>query len=144
MKNSSHPVAASTFWNRAGIWLAYACAVHCALMPFLIGYLSLNGMGWIATESTEWSIIIVSLGIGLLRLSFSYFKEHRKAEPVLLFLCGVCVVCFAKGILVHTPQAMEPAGTVAGCLMMGTAHFRNQAKCKFCTHAANTNLLGSR
>ncbi|MFO0340835.1 MAG: MerC domain-containing protein, partial [Acidobacteriota bacterium] len=45
--------ANQTFWDKVGMWLSYGCAVHCALMPFVVGYLAVNGMGWIAEESTE-------------------------------------------------------------------------------------------
>lgn len=143
MQSSASLTPEPTFWDRVGMWLSYGCAVHCALMPFIIGYLSLNGMGWLAEESTEWTIIAASLSLGLIRLTYSYFKEHRKPEPVLLFVCGLCVIFLAKGIFLPTPEHLEPFGMVAGGLMMGTAHFRNQAKCKCCTPSANNNLLGS-
>jgi hypothetical protein len=139
MKPPALPLPERTLWDRLGMWLSYGCAVHCALMPFVIGYLSLNGMGWIAEESTEWTIIACSLSLGLIRLSYSYFKEHKQMEPVLLFICGLLLVFAAKGILVETPESLEPVGMVAGGLMMGTAHFRNQARCKCCT----PDLLGS-
>jgi hypothetical protein len=119
-------------WDRLGMWLSYGCAVHCALMPFVIGYLAVNGIGWIAEESTEWTIIIASLSIGLFRLGYSYLKEHRQPEPVVFFLIGVGLVMAAKSVFFEAPESMEPVGMVAGGVMIGTAHFRNQAKCKCC------------
>lgn len=129
-----------TFWDKLGMWLSYGCAVHCALMPFVIGYLAVNGMGWIAEESTEWTIIIASLTIGLVRLSYSYLKEHKQPEPVVFFLIGVSLIFIAKSVFFETPENLEPVGMVAGGMLIGTAHFRNQAKCKCCT----TDLVGAR
>jgi hypothetical protein len=130
---SVHLVPSSpTFWDKAGMWLSYGCAVHCAAMPFIIGYLSLNGMGWIAEESTEWAIIAASLSLGLFRLFYSYFKEHRQPEPVLLFIAGLLSILIAKGVILEAPEQLEPFGMVAGGLLIGTAHFRNQAKCRCC------------
>jgi len=123
------------------MWLSYGCAVHCALMPFVIGYLAVNGMGWIAEESTEWTIIVASLSIGLIRLSYSYFKEHKQPEPVVFFVIGVSLIFFAKSVFFPTPEGLEPVGMVAGGAFIGTAHFRNQAKCKCCT---TSSLVGSR
>ena len=120
------------FWDRVGMWLSYICALHCALMPVVIGYLAMNGMGKIAEESTEWAIIGCSLGIGLFRLFYSYFKEHRRPEPVVFFLVGVSLILIAKSVFFATPEQMEPVGMVAGGLLIGTAHFRNQAKSKCC------------
>ncbi len=127
------------FWDKVGMWLSYGCAVHCALMPFIVGYLAMNGMGWIAEESTEWAIIAASLSVGLIRLSWSYAKDHRQPEPVVLFVVGVLAIFAAKSLFFETPEHMEPFGMVAGGLMIGTAHFRNQAKCKCCQP-----LIGSR
>ncbi|MFN7542879.1 MAG: MerC domain-containing protein [Acidobacteriota bacterium] len=125
--------ANQTFWDKVGMWLSYGCAVHCALMPFVVGYLAVNGMGWIAEESTEWAIITASLSIGLIRLGWSYFKDHKQPEPVVLFVMGVMAIFVAKSIFFETPENYEPVGMVAGGFMIGTAHFRNQAKCKCCT-----------
>ncbi len=134
MSTGSHGTSSTpTVWDKVGMWLSYGCAVHCALMPFVIGYLALNGMGWIAEETTEWTIIIASLSIGLIRLSYSYLKEHKQPEPVVFFLIGVSLIFIAKSVFFHTPEQLEPVGMVAGGLMIGTAHFRNQAKCKCCT-----------
>jgi uncharacterized membrane protein AbrB (regulator of aidB expression) len=133
------PLATRTFWDKLGMWLSYGCAVHCALMPFVIGYLAVNGMGWIAEESTEWTIIICSLSIGLFRLFYSYFKEHRQPEPVVFFLIGVSLIFSAKSVFFEAPETLEPVGMVAGGMMIGTAHFRNQAKCKCC----QPNLVGA-
>ena len=138
-QESIAPLPARSFWDKAGMWLSYGCAVHCALMPFVIGYLAVNGMGWIAEESTEWTIIIASLSIGLFRLFWSYYKEHRQPEPVVFFLVGVSLIFIAKSVFFHTPEQFEPVGMVAGGFMIGTAHFRNQSKCKCC----QTNLVGA-
>jgi membrane protease YdiL (CAAX protease family) len=133
------PSGSQLFWDKVGMWLSYGCAIHCALMPFVVGYLAVNGMGWIAAESTEWAFISASLSLGLIRLSWSYWKDHRQPKPVILFLLGVIAIFIAKSVFFETPKEFEPFGMVAGGLMIGTAHFRNQAKCKCCQP-----LIGSR
>ena len=141
MTNS--PIAVTpphAFWDRVGMWLSYICALHCALMPLVIGYLALSGMGKFAAESTEWAIIGCSLGIGLFRLFYSYFHEHRQAAPIFFFLIGVSLILIAKSVFFVTPDSMEPVGMVAGGLLIGTAHFRNLAKSKCCQQS----LVGAR
>lgn len=132
MEQVELPSSSRTIWDKLGMWLSYGCAVHCAAMPFVIGYLSLNGMGWIAEEATEWTIIAASLGIGLFRLFYSFYKEHRQPEPIVYFLIGVGFIMLAKSVFIETPEQFEPVGMVAGGLLIGTAHFKNQAKCKCC------------
>lgn len=112
------------------MWLSYGCAVHCALMPFFLGYLAMNGFGWIGESSTEWLIIISSLSLALLRLSYSYMFEHKRPEPVVYFLIGASLIFLAKSVFFEAPAGVEPVGMVAGGLMIGTAHFRNRAQSK--------------
>jgi hypothetical protein len=136
MESFHLPQPKSAWWDRFGMVLSYGCAVHCAAMPFLASFIAVGGFSWLLEESTEWAIIIASLSIGLTRLFYSYFVEHRRPEPVVLFLLGAAAILLAKNSLEGLHEAAEPLAMVAGGILIGTAHYRNQAHCKCCVPAA--------
>lgn len=54
--------------DRAGIVLSSACAVHCALIPFIAGLLPFVGLQFVASEATESLILGASLLLALASL----------------------------------------------------------------------------
>ncbi len=103
------------------MWISGACAIHCAVLPIL---LTIAGMGWLADERLEWSIIAASFLIGSVRLSHSYFYEHRRPVVLVIFLTGLAAILFAKAEFVGWEYA-EVAGMTLGGSMIAFAHWRN-------------------
>jgi len=111
--------------DRLGIWVSTACAVHCAALPLL---LTVAGLGWLGDERLEWSIIGLSFLIAGIRLSYSYLRQHRRTDSMLLFALGAGSILFAKSELLEFALA-EPVFMTVGGLMIAGAHWRNHRMC---------------
>lgn len=68
------------------------CAIHCALMPFIIVFLPLLGLQFIADPVVEYLFIAVSLIIGAFTFKHGYYNHHKKLYPFLLFLSGFLII----------------------------------------------------
>lgn len=68
------------------------CAIHCALMPFIIVFLPVLGLGFVANPLFEYIFITSSVLIGIFTFRHGYFKHHRKIYPFALFLTGLLII----------------------------------------------------
>lgn len=76
------------------------CAVHCAVMPFIIVFLPMLGLQFIADPIVEYSFISVSLIIGAFTFKHGYFNHHKRLYPFFLFLTGFLIIV-AGHLLFH-------------------------------------------
>lgn len=76
------------------------CAVHCAVMPFIIVFLPMLGLQFIANPIVEYSFISISLIIGVFTFKHGYFNHHKKIYPFFLFLTGFLIIV-AGHLLFH-------------------------------------------
>ncbi|MDB5007858.1 MAG: hypothetical protein JWP45_2251 [Mucilaginibacter sp.] len=98
------------------------CAVHCAVVPFLITSLPLLGLGFLANPWFEWSMILFALFIGFYAIGSSYFRVHHKLLPVCLLIFGFSII-IAGHIFVQNWR--EAIIVPVGGLLIATAHFFN-------------------
>lgn len=78
--------------------LSMLCAVHCALMPFLMILVSVSGSGLITSHF--WEVVI--LGGSLVLAGFallSSYRNHNKPLPLLLF--SAAVILAIPGLIFH-------------------------------------------
>lgn len=76
-------------WDAIGISASLACAIHCALFPFLFSSLPVLGIDFATNPAVEYGLIGISIFIGSISLLHSFIKHHRKITPYLLFLTGM-------------------------------------------------------
>ena len=107
--------------DRIGMWVSTTCAVHCAALPLL---LTVSGLGWLGSELLEWGIIAFSFVVASLRLSYSYLKQHRRFDSVLLFLIGASSILLAKSETLEFLYAEAVFMTIGG-LVIAVAHWHN-------------------
>jgi hypothetical protein len=55
------PVASK--WDRAGILVSGACAIHCAVLPLLAGLLPVVGLPHFTDERTEWWVVALTAAV---------------------------------------------------------------------------------
>jgi len=107
--------------DRIGMTASTFCAIHCAVVPFIISVLPLWGLGFLAEEWMEISMIGLSLAIGSWSLGLSWMK-HRRAAALLIFVCGFFFIAvghlFGHG---STEHLLLPMGGLAIAL----AHYIN-------------------
>jgi len=114
-----------------GAAASLACAVHCAAMPLLIGLLPLVGLGFLASDQTEWALAGLSLGVGSLSLIPSYARKHRQWRPLLLFAIGASLI-IAMRLLAEDGSSLEAPALTLGALLIAFAHMINRRRCLSC------------
>ena len=115
--------------DRIGITASTLCAIHCAALPFLITVLPMWGMGFLANEAVEITMIAVSLIIGVWSLSAAYRKQHHRIMPILVLISGFICIAFGhfSGI-----ELLEPILIPLGGFTVATAHCINLRMLKSC------------
>lgn len=90
----------SKFWDRAGIFVASLCLVHCLLFPFIILLLP-AARQLFANPILEGVILFLGISVGSISFMTTY-KKHRKPYPIMIGLTGVALLSlnlfvFAEG-----------------------------------------------
>lgn len=122
-----------------GMSASTLCAIHCALMPFIIVLLPLIGMEFVSSIMFEIILIAISVVIGSITLKDGYFKHHGSLTPFILFLTGLTIIIFGHLLFDdHSHGPEETHGLIyfitipVGALLIGIAHFVNIKKMKRC------------
>lgn len=75
------------------------CAIHCALMPFLLIALPLIGFGFVTNPMFEFSFIFVSLIIGIFTFKHGFLNHHKRFYPIGLFMTGFLLIVLSHFLL---------------------------------------------
>ncbi|MEM9352304.1 MAG: MerC domain-containing protein [Planctomycetota bacterium] len=85
---------ANPWADRAGLVASVACAIHCAAMPLVIGYLPMLGLSWLADESFHKVMALVCFGLAALAF-LPGWRRHGSLAPVLVGSTGVVLLAVA-------------------------------------------------
>ena len=77
-----------------GIAASVLCAIHCAAMPFVVGFLPLLGLSFLAESSFHKWMVGVCLVIAFLAFVPGW-RRHRRLLPALIGLCGLILISIA-------------------------------------------------
>ncbi len=117
--------------DRAGAMASFLCAIHCALMPFVITMLPLLGLSFLASEPVEWALLLSSATLGTLSLCAG-FREHRSRR--VFAVLGIALALLVAGRVFHEHHLgwWGPMLMVLGGFTMMGAHLFNQYLCRSC------------
>ena len=127
--------------DRAGATASFLCAIHCAIMPFVIALLPLFGLSFLASEPVEWALLAASATLGSWSLCLG-FRQHR--SRLVFMVLGVALALLVAGRIFHEPHLAdhhlhEPhygiwglVLMVLGGLTMMSAHLLNHRLCHAC------------
>jgi len=110
-----------------GFSTSILCAIHCAILPFLISALPFLGLGFLENPWIEYSIILTSLFLALFALSHGFLRHHKKILPILIVSFGFLLISFG---LIWSPESLEFIITPLGAVLVGIAHYVNWIKIK--------------
>ncbi|MFC3559197.1 MerC domain-containing protein [Pedobacter jamesrossensis] len=115
--------------DKLGITASTFCAIHCAIVPLLLTFLPLWGLGFLADERVEIFMIVISLLLGIWSMSSSYRKLHRKVTPSIILITGFLLIALGhfSGI-----KHLEPILIPFGGLAIAAAHFVNLKLARNC------------
>jgi hypothetical protein len=112
--------------DRVGQVLSFACAVHCALMPLVLGLLPLAA----ARAAGSLNLVLAPLILGTALVAFVRgHRRHRSLLPGSLAVAG-CVLLLA-GLAVPS-ETLETVLTICASAFLVIAHARNHTLCHRC------------
>jgi hypothetical protein len=117
-------------WDRAGIFVSGACAVHCTLLPLLIAALPVLGIGRLLDERVEWGFIAATALVGATAHVRAYWCDHRHVAPGFIFATGFSFVLSAR-LFLESHQLGSYAVGLGGCLA-AASHWANLRMCRCC------------
>lgn len=74
-----------------GLIASIGCAVHCAAMPIVIGYLPSLGLDWLATQGFHQSMAVICSCIAVAAF-FPGWRKHKKLMPTMLAVVGIGLI----------------------------------------------------
>lgn len=109
------------------------CIAHCIAMPFIIGYLPLFGMEFLAEETTHQTLIFVMLIIAATAFIPGY-RVHRKHHVLAWMAVGLISLFFgAFGAGKMLGAAWETPFILFGGACLVVAHLKNHTFCRLCS-----------
>lgn len=105
-----------------GFSASFLCAIHCALVPFIVSFGALSILSFMTHPLIEPVVLTLSFIIAISSLIPSYLRHHRSFLPVLLLAVGF--VGIITGRLVEE-EWMEVAATATGAFIIAFAHLKN-------------------
>ncbi|MDB4775508.1 MerC domain-containing protein [bacterium] len=88
----SAPAQAYPDW--IGVAASLLCAIHCAAMPFVVGFLPLLGLSFLADPSFHQWMVAVCLAMALVAFVPGWRRHHR-AVPAIIGVLGLSLISFA-------------------------------------------------
>lgn len=117
-------------WDAMGIVASIACAIHCAILPLLLGSLPILGMNIIDNVGFEYFMIFLAFAIGTYSLWHGYRRHHHSMTPVLIFSGGICLL-IAKQVWHEFQYWLLPFAIT----LIIAAHLLNYKACRVHNHA---------
>lgn len=110
--------------DRFGATASFLCAIHCALLPFVIAVLPALGLAFLADHAIERGFVIFACLLAATMLLLGY-RRHRRANALLLLLPAVLLLL--AGVIVDFEQsAVAHAWLVStGGSLLALAHLVN-------------------
>jgi hypothetical protein len=122
-------------FDRLGMTLSMACAIHCLVMPVLIPLLPLLASSFLTGETTESVILTATLLIAAPTLFRGYLK-HRKFRVPAIFLLGLLFLALRPGAFhhdhVHEGEVWHFVLAALAGLSLAIGHWLNLRLCKSC------------
>ncbi len=111
--------------DRVGAMASFLCAVHCAVLPFLLAALPFVGLGFLADHRFERGFVVFACVLAAFALGRG-FRRHQELLPLLLATPGIALLLFGvtsymqgHSIVVHSVLV------TCGGLLLASAHFVN-------------------
>jgi hypothetical protein len=125
--------------DRVGATASLLCAVHCALLPFVLALLPLIGLEFLAGHTFERIFVACAAALAGASIVVGY-RRHR--HPLALFLAvpGIALLVFGVAIDINLHLLIHTASVVSGGALVASAHLTNlllahRYSCTPCTHA---------
>jgi len=110
--------------DRVGLTAAFLCALHCALLPLLLGILPALGMGLSNLEGMDVAFVILASLLGVTTVALGW-RRHRVSTPWYALLFGLALLWVGEFTPVHHHSVAHAVFMSVGGLSVAGAHFLN-------------------
>jgi hypothetical protein len=100
------------------------CAIHCALLPFVLAALPALGLGALPWVDIDQAFTVFATLLGITTLGYGY-RRHRAFRAWLMLIPGLVLVWIGSFTSLHDHSTAHVAVMVAGGLAIAFAHFIN-------------------
>lgn len=136
MKQIVLKIRFNSILDTVGFSSSTLCAIHCAILPFVMSILPILGIEFVNETVFEWTLLGGMALLALLSFLIGYYKHHHDDEPLSLML--VAFIFFVLGHPRQLPTLLNSMSMPIGGVIIAYAHYRNWKLCKR-TSARNAN-----
>lgn len=135
----------ATLVDRTGATASLLCAVHCALLPFVLALLPLVGLAFLGGALFERLFVTGAALLAATSLTLAY-RTHRRPHALFVMVPGVALLLFGIFTDVHAHVVMHTASVVTGGVMVACAHVTNLVFARrhhrhACAHAPDPTVI---
>ena len=117
--------------DRFGVLASLACAAHCLIAPFLVGLIPLVGLSFLFSETAERSLIAATVIVCIFSLLPAYIRQHKKLHSIILATLGLGLIILTH-LQFEDNLAAKATFLITGAILVSTAHLLNRRLCRAC------------
>jgi hypothetical protein len=121
---TSSPRRFATLVDRVGATASMLCAVHCALLPFVLALLPLIGLEFLAGHTFERIFVGCAAVLACASLVTAY-RRHRRPHALFLMVPGIALLCVGIVVNLDVHVLVHTACVVTGGVLVASAHVVN-------------------
>ncbi len=121
---STSPRRFAALVDRVGATASLLCAVHCALLPFVLALLPLIGLEFLAGHTFERIFVACAAALASASLLTAY-RRHRHPQALFLMVPGIALLLFGVAINLDVHVLVHTASVVTGGVLVASAHITN-------------------
>ena len=125
--------------DRVGATASFLCAIHCALLPFVLAALPLLGLEFLADHRFERGFVIFACALALIAL-IRGFRRHQHPLPLMLAIPGLTLMLLGVTWGDSLSPILHSALVTSGGLLLASAHFVNLHRSR---HGASVHVHGA-
>ena len=110
--------------DRVGATASFLCAIHCALLPFVLAALPLLGLEFLADHRFERGFVMFACALASIAL-IRGFRRHQQPLPLLLAIPGLALLLLGVTWAESISPIVHSAMVTSGGLLLASAHFVN-------------------
>lgn len=118
----------SRWWylaDRLGATASFLCAIHCAVLPFVIALLPLMGLEFLADHDFERGFVLFAAALATTTLVTGH-RKHARRLPLMLAAPGVMLLVLGVTVVdLHSQTALHSVMVTCGGLLVASAHMFN-------------------
>jgi hypothetical protein len=129
----------ATLVDRVGATASLLCAIHCALLPFVLALLPLIGLEFLAGHTFERIFVACAASLACASLIVAY-RRHRRPQALYLMVPGIALLLFGIAINLDVHVLLHTASVVTGGLLLAGAHVTNLVLAHRYHHATHAHV----